>query len=63
MDPRDFRFRWFLVVAFAALLVAAALRHVIHIYGGIERQSIGLAALIGAAVLCVLVLLLAKIRR
>jgi len=63
MDPRDFSLRWFLTVAFAALLVAAALRHIIHIYGGIERQSIGLVALIGAAVLCLLVLLSAKIRR
>lgn len=64
MDPRDFNLRWFLIAAVAAVLVAAALRHTIHIYGGIERHSIGLAALIGAAVLLsLLAILSARIRR
>jgi hypothetical protein len=63
MDPRDFRFRWFLVAALAAVLVAAALRHTIHVYGGIERHSIGILSLIGAVVLlCVLAVLATKIR-
>jgi hypothetical protein len=49
-DPRDFRLRSFLLVVLATLLIAAFLRHVLHVYGGLSREDIRLNALLGAAV-------------
>lgn len=40
MDPRSFRLKAFLGVALGAVLVAAALRHVLHVYGGFSREEI-----------------------
>src|ERR1700756_4092435 len=39
-DPRSFRLRSFLAIVFAAVLIAAILRHVLHVYGGIPREEI-----------------------
>jgi hypothetical protein len=47
-DPREFRLRYFLLVAFAAILIAALLRHVLHVYGGLSREDIRADALIAA---------------
>jgi hypothetical protein len=53
-DPRSFRLRNFLAIVFAAVLIAAILRHVLHVYGGLPREEIRvdsfIAILIVAAV-------------
>jgi hypothetical protein len=46
MDPLSFRFRYFLTILFAAVVIAAALRHIIHVYVGFSREEIRMAALI-----------------
>jgi hypothetical protein len=40
IDPRSFRLKAFLAVAFGAVLIAATLRHVLHVYGGFSREEI-----------------------
>lgn len=57
MDPTNFRLRHLLGVFLAAVITAAVLRHVIHVYGGLSRQEIRTAALIalGVAILLVVV--------
>ena len=47
-DPRQFRLRYFLLIVLAAILIAAALRHVLHVYGGWSRDNIRSIALIAA---------------
>jgi hypothetical protein len=37
-----------LLVAFAAILIAALLRHILHVYGGLSREDIRADALIAA---------------
>jgi hypothetical protein len=49
LDPRDFRLRYFLLIAFAAVLIAAVLRHTLHVYGNISPKDIGVDALLAAA--------------
>jgi hypothetical protein len=49
LDPRHFRLRYFLMLASAAVLVAAVLRHILHVYGGISPKDIGADALLAAA--------------
>jgi hypothetical protein len=58
MDPRDFRLRYFLLIVLAAILIAALLRHTLHVYGGLSREDIGFDALLaaGAVVLAIFVL-------
>jgi hypothetical protein len=51
LDPRDFRLRSVVWIVLAAISVAAALRYVLHAYGGISGEDIRLNALLGAAVL------------
>jgi hypothetical protein len=51
LDPRNFRLRTALLIFLAAISVAAALRYVLHAYGGISGEDIRLNALLGAAVL------------
>ena len=48
LDPRDFRLRYFLLILLAAVLIAALLRHTLHVYGGLSREDIGLDALLAA---------------
>jgi hypothetical protein len=50
-DPREFRLRYFLLVVAAAILIAALLRHVLHVYGGLSREDIRADALIAALVI------------
>jgi len=50
-DPRDFRLRYFLLIVAAAVLVAALLRHVLHVYGGLSREDIRAEALIAALII------------
>jgi hypothetical protein len=46
MDWLNLRFRYVLGFLVTALIIAAVLRHVIHIYGGISREEIGTGALL-----------------
>ena len=40
MDPLDRRFKYVVAFLIGALITAAALRHVLHVYGGITREEI-----------------------
>jgi hypothetical protein len=51
LDPREFRLRYFLLVVLAAILIAALLRHVLHVYGGLSREDIRADALIAALII------------
>jgi hypothetical protein len=58
LDPRDFRLRYFSLIILAAILVAALLRHTLHVYGEMSREAIGADALlaavaVGVAMFCV----------
>jgi hypothetical protein len=63
MDPLSFRFRYFLAILFAAVATAAALRHVIHVYGGYSREEIRTAALIATPLVVIAVIFFRRRRR
>lgn len=48
MDPTSFRMRYVLGIFLAAVVTAAVLRHVVHVYGGLSREDIRTIALIAA---------------
>ena len=56
IDPTSFRLRGFLAIAVAAVLVAAALRHTLHVYAGFSREEIGWDAL-SVAIIAILAIL------
>ena len=58
MDPTSFRMRHLVGITLAAVLTAAALRHIIHVYAGISREEIRTMALItaGAGILLAIIL-------
>ena len=62
-DPRQFRLRHFLTIVLGAILIAALLRHVLHVYGGLSREDIRADALIAAALIAVGAVLLRKLYR
>jgi hypothetical protein len=62
-DPREFRLRYFLSILMAAILVAAALRHVLHVYAGLTREDIRTDAMIAALVIGVAAILVRRVRR
>jgi hypothetical protein len=45
MDSIDQRFRYVLAFLIGAVITAAALRHTVHVYGGISREEIRAGAL------------------
>src|ERR1700686_585719 len=61
MDPTSFRMRYLLGILLAALLTAAALRHVIHVYAGFSREEIRTMALLAAGVGIVVVIIFFRI--
>ena len=63
LDPRSFRLRNFLLVALATILVAALLRHVLHVYGGFTREDIRADALIFAVVVAVVAIFMRRAYR
>jgi hypothetical protein len=63
LDPRDFRLRYFLLILFAAILIAALLRHTLHVYGGLSREYIGLYALVAAVGIGLIVALRRRFQR
>jgi hypothetical protein len=62
-DPRQFRLRYFLLIVLAAILIAALLRHVLHVYGGWSRENIRSNALIIALVISVAAIFLRRAYR
>jgi len=62
-DPRQFRFRYLIGIALAAILIAALLRHVLHVYGGLSRQDIRADALIAVLVIVVTAILVRRLSR
>jgi len=63
LDPREFRFRYFVGVVIAAILIAAMLRHVLHVYGGLSREDIRTDALIAVLVIVLTTILLRRLSR
>jgi hypothetical protein len=63
LDPRQFRLRYFLAIVFGAILIAALLRHVLHVYGGMSREDIRADALIAALFIGVGAILLRALYR
>ena len=63
LDPRQFRLRYFLAIVFGAILIAALLRHVLHVYGGMSREDIRADALIAALFIGVGAMLLRALYR
>jgi hypothetical protein len=51
------RFKHTLITAFAAVLVAAILRHTLHVYVGISREDIRWNALLAVCVLAIVVVI------
>ena len=50
LDPREFRLRYVVVIVVGTILIAALLRHVLHVYGGLSREDIRVDALIAALI-------------
>ncbi len=63
MDPRDFRLRYFLLVVLAAVLIAAVLRHTLHVYGGLSREDIGFDAVLAAGAVGLVMIVLRRVFR
>ena len=63
LDPREFRFRYLVGIVLAAILIAALLRHVLHVYGGLSREDIRADALIAALVIVLTTILLRRLSR
>ena len=62
-DPRSFRLRNFVVIGIAAVVMAAALRHTLHVYGGIPPEEIRWDALAAALIAVSATVVIVKIRR
>jgi hypothetical protein len=56
LDPTQFRLRYFAAIVLAAVLMAALLRHVLHVYGVLFRQDIRIDVLIAAVIVAAAVL-------
>lgn len=63
MDPLKIRFRYILAFLFGAMIVAAALRHGAHVYGGVSREDIREYALIAVSFVGLAVIILRRKRR
>jgi len=63
LDPRSFRLRNFLAIAFAAVFTAAVLRHVLHVYGGISREEIRADAILAMLVVIAATILARQVSR
>jgi hypothetical protein len=63
LDPRDFRLRHLLLIVLAAILVAAVLRHTLHVYGGFSPRDIGVDALLIAVIIGVAMMGLRRLFR
>lgn len=51
LDPREFRLRYLVAIVVGTILIAAFLRHLLHVYGGLSREDIRVDALIAALII------------
>ncbi len=63
MDPLAFRLRHVFAILIAAVVAAAILRHIVHIYGGISREDIRFDALLGAGLVAIAAIIFLRKRR
>jgi hypothetical protein len=63
LDPREFRLRYLVAIVVATVLIAALLRHLLHVYGGLSREDIRVDALIAALIVGVAAVLLRRAYR
>ena len=63
MDPREFRFRYLIGIVLAAILIAALLRHTLHVYGGLSREDIRADALIAVLVIVLTSIVIRRLSR
>jgi hypothetical protein len=63
LDPREFRLRYLVAIVVATVLIAALLRHTLHVYGGLSREDIRVDALIAALIVGVAAVLLRRAYR
>jgi hypothetical protein len=63
LDPRTFRFRYLIGIVLAAILIAALLRHVLHVYGGLSREDIRADALIALFIIVTTAIALRRFSR
>jgi hypothetical protein len=57
------RFRHIIVAAFAAVIVAALLRHTVHVYGGYSREDIRAGALMAVPLFALMLAVLGSSSR
>lgn len=62
VDPLTKRFRYILAFLVAAVIVAAALRHGFHVYGGFSREEIREDALLALGLVVLAVIILRRAR-
>ena len=63
MDPLDRRFKYVVAFLIGALITAAALRHVLHVYGGITREEIRWDALMAIPAVALAIIVLRRKRQ
>ena len=63
MDPTNVRLRYLIGIFLIAVVTAALLRHVIHVYGGFTREEIRTIALLAAGIGVVLAVTFLRIRK
>ena len=63
MDPREFRFRYLIGIVLAAILIAALLRHTLHVYGGLSREDIRADALIAVLIIVLTTIVIRRLSR
>jgi hypothetical protein len=63
MDPIKLRMRHLLGILLAAVVTAAVLRHVIHVYAGLPREEIRTIALMGAGIGVLLAIIYFRMRK
>jgi len=63
LDPREFRFRYLIGIVLAAILIAALLRHTLHVYGGLSREDIRADALIAVLIIVLTTIVIRRLSR
>jgi hypothetical protein len=63
MDPTKTRVGYLVAILLTAILIAAVLRHVLHVHAGFTRQQIFIGALAVAFTTTLLILILRRSRR
>jgi hypothetical protein len=63
LDPREFRLRYLIAIVVGTILIAAFLRHILHVYGGLSREDIRVDALIAALIVGVAAMLFKRAYR